>query len=164
MRTANWERLVERLKARGLGIVQAGRTGDRYIRGAYSLLGLTTPRQLISLLRHFDVVVTADNFLMHAAHLCGIPAVVLWGPTDHRVYGYAGQTHLQARPQCEFPRGCIGPDMGGVYQTDCPYDAAHCMNSFPLDAIVDSVVTRLGKKDALRNKAPSKALCDSQVC
>ena len=51
MGAANWERLVERLKARGLGVVQAGRTGDRYIRGAYNLLGLTTPRQLISLLR-----------------------------------------------------------------------------------------------------------------
>jgi len=87
MGTANGEGLVARLKARGLRVVQAGRTGDRYIRGAHSLLGLTTPRQLISLLRHFDIVVTADNFLMHAAHLCGIPAVVLWGPTDHRVYG-----------------------------------------------------------------------------
>ncbi len=164
MRTAHWEQLVERLRARGLGVVQAGRTGDRYIRGAYSLLGLTTPRQLISLLRHFDVVVTADNFLMHAAHLCGTPAVVLWGPTDHRVYGYAGQSHLQARPQCEFPRGCIGPDMGGAYQTDCPYDAAHCMNSFQLDAIVDSVMSRLGKRDASRNMPANRALHDAQVC
>ena len=45
MGTTNWEWLVERLKARGLGVVQAGRAGDSYVRGAYSLLGLTTPRQ-----------------------------------------------------------------------------------------------------------------------
>ena len=153
MRTKNWEMLVESLKAHGIGVVQTGRAGDTYIRGAYSLLGLTTPRQFISLLRHFDVVVTADNFIMHAAQLCGVPAVVLWGPTDHRVYGYAGQTHLQAHPQCEFPRGCIGPGQAGVYQTDCPYGSAHCMNSIGLDVIVDSVMCRLGTRDTSRNLA-----------
>lgn len=151
MRISNWESLVERLRARGFGVVQAGRMGDLYVRGAYSLLGLTTPRQLMSLLRHFDVVVSADNFVMHAAQLCGTPAVVLWGPTDHRVYGYAGQTHLQARPQCEFPRGCIGPDAGGTYQTNCPYDSMHCMNSFQVDAIVEAVMAQL------RQKKPSPA-------
>jgi hypothetical protein len=57
MRIGNWETLVEMLRAGGISVVQAGRIRDRYIRGAYSLLGLTTPRQLISLLRHFDAVV-----------------------------------------------------------------------------------------------------------
>jgi ADP-heptose:LPS heptosyltransferase len=146
MRIGNWETLVEMLRAGGISVVQAGRIRDRYIRGAYSLLGLTTPRQLISLLRHFDAVVTADNFVMHAAYLCGTPAVVLWGPTDHRVYGYAGQTHLQARPQCEFPLGCIGPDAGGAYQTNCPYDSMHCMNSLQVDAIVASIIAQLRQK------------------
>ena len=143
MRTANWETLVDSLRSADIGLVQTGRAGDTYIRGAYSLLGLTTPRQIISLIRHFDVVVTADNFIMHAAHLCGVPAVVLWGPTDHRVYGYAGQTHLQARPRCEFPHGCIGPDQTGVYQDRCPHEPAHCMNSIGLGVIADAVMSRL---------------------
>jgi len=158
MRTTNWEALVELLNARGIGVAQTGRAGDPYIRGAYSLLGLTTPRQIIALIRHFDVVVTADNFIMHAAHLCGVPAVVLWGPTDHRVYGYAGQTHLQAQPQCEFPHGCIGPDQVGVYQVDCPYVSAHCMNSIGLDVIVDAVMLRLGPNGTARTMVREEAL------
>jgi ADP-heptose:LPS heptosyltransferase len=128
--------------------------GDCYVRGAYSLLGLTTPRQIISLLRHFDVIVTVDNFIMHAAHLCGVRAVVLWGPTDHRVYGYAGQTHLQAQLQCDFPGGCIGPDQGAVYQSVCSNDSSHCMNSLRLDAIVDAVMRGLGTKDGAAVTGP----------
>lgn len=154
MRTKVWESLVASLIARGLGVVQAGRMGDCYVRGAYSLLGLTTPRQIISLLRHFDVIVTVDNFIMHAAHLCGVRAVVLWGPTDHRVYGYAGQTHLQAQLQCDFPGGCIGPDQGAVYQSVCSNDSSHCMNSLRLDAIVDAVMRGLGTKDGAAVTGP----------
>lgn len=143
-----WEALVARLSRAKLGVVQAGRMRDCYVRGAYSLLGLTTPRQLISLLRHFDAVITSDNFIMHAAHLCGVPAVVLWGPTDPRVYGYAGQVHLQARLECEYPDGCLGPENGHLYQTECPRGAAHCLNTMELAAIynaVNSLVKKSGR-------------------
>lgn len=139
----NWELLVELLKKRGVGVVQAGRMGDRYVRGAYSLLGLTTPRQVISLLRHFDVVVTVDNFIMHAAHLWGVSAVVLWGPTDHRIYGYVKQTHLQACPECEFSRGCVGPGSASVYATQCPKGRRHCMDSLRPEDIADAIMRHL---------------------
>lgn len=136
MAVSRWESLVSLLRMEKIGVVQVGKLGDRYVRGAYSLLGLTSPRQMISLLRHFDVVVTSDNFIMHAAHLCGVPAVVLWGPTDHRVYGYAGQIHLQARMDCEdAPGGCIKPAHPNVYQTDCPNGSSHCMNALDLATI-----------------------------
>jgi radical SAM protein with 4Fe4S-binding SPASM domain len=144
-----WESLVERLNRDKIGVVEAGRMRDRYVRGAYSLLGLTTPRQLISLLRRFDAIVTADNFIMHVAHLCGVPAVVLWGPTDHRVYGYSGQVHLQAKMDCEYPGGCLGPGNGHLYQVDCPRGAAHCMNTLELATIYNSLKSLLKKPKAL---------------
>ncbi|MFZ2446697.1 MAG: radical SAM protein [Syntrophobacteraceae bacterium] len=140
-----WEALVRMLLDKKLGVVQAGKMNDGYIRGAYSLLGLTSPRRLVSILRHFDAVVTADNFIMHAAHLCAVPAVVLWGPTDHRVYGYAGQAHLRATPACASPGGCIGPGKGNVYQTGCPEGPAHCMNTLEIQTVFDSVVGLLRK-------------------
>jgi ADP-heptose:LPS heptosyltransferase len=143
-----WEALVEFLSNDGIGVVQAGQRRDRYVRGAYSLLGLTTPRQLISLLSHFDVVVTSDNFVMHAAHLCGTPAVVLWGPTDHRVYGYSGQIHLQADRGCTGPDGCIGPCHGNIYRTVCPEGAGQCMNTVAPETIFRSVTDLLRKKNA----------------
>ncbi|MBM4275126.1 MAG: radical SAM protein [Deltaproteobacteria bacterium] len=140
-----WEALVEMLAGDQVGVFQAGKMQDRYIRGAYSLLGLTTPRQLINLVRHFDAVVTSDNFIMHAAHLCGTPAVVLWGPTDHRVYGYSGQIHLQSQADCEYPGGCLGPENGHLYQIICPQGPAHCLNTLPLATIYRAVMGLLEK-------------------
>lgn len=137
-----WESLVEMLAQEDIGIFQAGRNRDRCVRGAYSLMGLTSTRQLISLVRHFDVVVTGDNLLMHAAHLCGIPAVVLWGPTSHLVYGYSGQIHLPARMECEYPGGCIEDRDGGhLYQIDCPRGPAHCMDTLSLETIYNSIMS-----------------------
>jgi ADP-heptose:LPS heptosyltransferase len=108
---------------------------DRPVRGAYSLRGLTTPRQLVGVVKQFDVVVTADSFLMHAAHLCGVPAVVLWGPTDPGVYGYHGQKHIRGRRSCEGS-GCISPETSHNYQTPCPEGPSHCMNRIAVHDIL----------------------------
>ncbi|HEY3354156.1 MAG TPA: glycosyltransferase family 9 protein [Polyangia bacterium] len=131
-----WDALVARLRRDDAFVVQLGRAGDPYVRGAYSLIGLTTPRQAIALMRRFDLVLTADSFLMHAAHLCGVPAVVLWGPTDHRVYGYAGQVHLQA-PPCRDAADCIAPGNTAAYGTVCPKGAAHCVDQLDPGAVYE---------------------------
>ena len=135
MAEERWEYLVTRLRGDGANVVQVGERSDRYIRGAYSLLGLTTPRQVVSLLRRFDAVLTSDNFLMHAAHLCGTRALVLWGPTDHRVYGYPHHVHMQSTPYERCADRCIGPGRGSVYTTECLEDSAHCMNQLDMGAV-----------------------------
>lgn len=141
-----WEALVELLREEDANVVQVGRHGDRPVRGAHSLLGLTTPRQLISLTGNFDVVVTSDSFLMHAARLRGVPAVVLWGPTDHRVYGYDGQVHLQSSPSCDQRDNCIGLTQADPYHVGCRYGDAHCMNTLEPKRILDAIRT-LGGPD-----------------
>lgn len=139
-----WEEIVAGLRAAGLGVVQVGRAHDPYIRGAFDLIGLTRPRDLIGLVHRFDVVLTVDSFLMHAAHLGGVPAVVLWGPTDHRVYGYAGQTHLQAAP-CAETHDCIAPGNSQVYATDCPKGDDHCVRQIPVEAVLAAVRDTLAR-------------------
>jgi uncharacterized protein len=134
-----WETLVAMLADDETGIFQAGRMHDCYVRGTYSLLGLTNPRQLISVVRHFDAVVTSDNFIMHAAHLHGVPAVVLWGPTDHRVYGYSDHVHLQAGTKCGYSGGCIGPGRGNIYHVECWRGNDHCIDTIPLEEITAAV-------------------------
>ena len=123
MHPAIWNRVVEHLYAQGMTIFQAGRLQEKHIRNAYSLRGLTTPRQLIALLGRFDAVITSDNFIMHAAHLAGARCVALWGPTQHEVYGYAGQFHIQMKPRCDETEGCISSrkNQGGtLYNSACP--------------------------------------------
>ncbi|MBI4501703.1 MAG: glycosyltransferase family 9 protein [Gemmatimonadetes bacterium] len=95
-----WHALTDRLHADGAFVMQVGRFRDVHVRNAYRLTGLTTPGQLAALLRRCDLVITVDNFLMHLAHLLNLPAIVLWGPTRHEIYGYPEQTHFQARRPC----------------------------------------------------------------
>lgn len=135
-----WEELAFRLQDAGIGVMQAGGPRDLHVRGSYSLLGLTTPRQIIQLLPRFDLVVTCDNFLMHAAHLVGRPAVVVWGPTDHRTYGYAEHVHLQSPPCADL---CIAPGTQEAYGSECPRGKQHCIDGLQLDTIVDAVMSAL---------------------
>ncbi len=143
MHLLHWRRLVAELKAMGAVVLQAGRRRDVYIPGAHSLLGLTTPRQLVSVLARCQLVVTSDNFIMHAAHLAGVPAVVLWGPTESEVYGYEGQCHLKAAGNCPDFATCLGPHTGN-YGHPCPHGPeGHCMNHIGDDVILRAVKDRL---------------------
>ncbi len=134
MAVERWESLVAMFIRDGMGVVQAGGKNDRHVRGAYSIVGLLTPKQLISLPRHFDAVVTLDNLIMHAARLSRTPAVVLWGPTDPAVHGYSGDIHLKPHPSCEHSGTCIAS------ATDCPGEFARCMNTIPVKTIHRAVV------------------------
>ncbi|MGA3009641.1 MAG: SPASM domain-containing protein [Terracidiphilus sp.] len=148
MSIKKWEELVELLSGSDTLIVQAGKRSAPYIRGTYSLLGLADERELIPLLQRFDAVVTVDNFAMHAAHLCGVPAVVLWGPTDHRVSGYSGQRHFQAAPGCGLEQGCMSSGSRELCCVPCPQGHDHCLDSLNLQEIGGAVREILaGKKE-----------------
>lgn len=120
----NWEQLVAKLKQNGIGVIQLGKRTDPYIRGAYSFLGLTSPRQAMSLLHQCDLLIGLDSFFMHVAHLFNMPAVILWGGTHADIYGYAEQIHLSAVRQCTQPRGCLGTV---AYTELCPLTDSFCM-------------------------------------
>lgn len=143
MHPSRWHHLVDLLKKDSIFVAQTGELQDTYIRNAYSLLGLTTPHQLIALLPLFDVVVTSDSFVMHAAHLMGVPAVVLWGPTSHEVYGYEEQVHLAPNITCKDGTKCIGPQNGHLYATPCPHEKRHCVDNIDLDEICLAVKDQL---------------------
>jgi ADP-heptose:LPS heptosyltransferase len=82
-----WEKIAGALKKRGASVFQVGKTGERHINGTYSLIGLSSPRQLIDLVGRADAVVTVDNFVMHAAHLKKVFTVAVWanGPKSLRL-------------------------------------------------------------------------------
>jgi uncharacterized protein len=136
MPAALWEELVKRLTADGAFVAQAGSRRDRYIRGAYSLLGVTTVREAIALIGQFDAVVTVDNLFVHAAHLVGTPAVVLWGATDPATFGWPGQSNVIGHRICSNPNGCLTGKRAGVYATPCPMERAHCMARIDIDSVV----------------------------
>lgn len=139
-----WHNVVERLNAEGALVIQVGKIIDFHIKGAYSLLGLTTPRQAISILRKCDFLVTTDNFIMHAAHLVGKKAIVLWGPTKSGVYGYPEHTHIQGPlDQCHLRDECIGPGLSQNYPTVCPLAQDHCLDKIPPEKIINTIFSFL---------------------
>jgi len=143
MNPSSWHRLVDCLLADGAFVMQVGLLNEQHIRNAYSVRGMTTPQQLIALLRKCNLAITSDNFIMHAAHLTGTPAVVVWGPTAHEVYGYPDQIHLQAMPSCNIEKGesCIVSykNWGGrLYGTPCPQGGRHCINQIKPEEIYEA--------------------------
>jgi ADP-heptose:LPS heptosyltransferase len=139
MRLRRWEFLVTRLKEDGFFVIQMGRLQDVYIKNSYSLLGMTSPVQLVGVLKRADAVITLDNFAMHAAHLAGVPALVLWGPTAPETYGYPGQHHFRGAPRCDQMDSCLGPKTPNNYNTPCPLEGSHCMDLIPLEDILKTV-------------------------
>jgi len=132
-----WHTLVERLKDTETLIIQVGNVYDLHIKDTYSLLGLTSCPQLIRLIERCDMVISVDNFIMHAAHMVGKPSVILWGPTSHTVYGYDDHINLQA-PTCEQRDECLGPRKGSIYHSPCPREK-HCMDKFTTDEIYKAI-------------------------
>lgn len=139
-----WEKLVWLLKEDNYFVIQGGKSNEIPIRGAYSLLGSTDPIQMISLIKRCNFVITADNFVMHAAKLVGTPAAVLWGPTQREVYGYENHHHIEAPLEhCDQRDNCLGPHVASNYGTHCPLEMEHCMNKIDPEKIYNLVVSKM---------------------
>lgn len=144
MKSSLWEPIVQHLQSDGMFIIQVGRLNDPLIRNAYSVRGLTTPQELVALVRKCDLVITSDNFILHAAHLAGVKTVALWGPTHHLVYGYPEQFHIQPSRPCGLgiDEECIGPsrnDGGKLYATPCPLKEIHCIDQITEEEVYNAV-------------------------
>ncbi|MBN2523067.1 MAG: hypothetical protein JXB24_07310 [Bacteroidales bacterium] len=141
MKSSIWQDCVEQLKSKGIFVIQVGQKNDTYIKGAYSLLGLTDLRQLISLLNTSDVILSVDNFVMHAAHMIGKPSIVVWGPTNSKIYGYSEQIHIQCSANhCELRNECLEYELEKNFDLPCPLKENHCMNKVPLEMILENVI------------------------
>ncbi len=145
MNPEHWDLLAKRLARYDFGIFQVGKLKEVHVKHSYSLLGLTSPGEMIALLRKADAVITIDTFAMHAAHLVGTPAVVLWGPTDPSIYGYSDQRHFRNSPLCEDIEQCIGPKSPRTYATSCPKGSDHCLDQISLKAVETAVLELLGE-------------------
>lgn len=150
MHPAKWHNIVNKLLAQNCAVIQVGEPRDIYISGAYSLLGATNPFQLCAILRHADLVISSDNFVMHAARLANVPTIALFGPTEKERYCYSTHFGIQGdRSDCEMAKECLGPTCSNNYTTPCPRIAQspslHCMNRIDENKVVDIAMTILNK-------------------
>ena len=145
MNPLNWHLLVQKLSEnKDISVIQTGVNGDPYIKGAYSLIGLTTPGQVIGLLRRCQLLISSDNFIMHAAHYTKTPSITLWGPTIPEVFGYPEQIAIKAKEPCPFFDPCMGRNGHreiSKYHEPCHLpQKEHCMENISIDEIYSNVM------------------------
>jgi ADP-heptose:LPS heptosyltransferase len=142
MHPMKWNRIVEILNHHNYFVLQVGRENDILIKGAYSLLGVTSPKELLMVLKKADWVITLDNYIMHAAKLVSASCVCMFGPTLVSQYGYDSQVNLQADINfCPHKDSCLGVKFPGNYTSPCPMEQRHCMNQFSEQQIIDIVIS-----------------------
>lgn len=147
MHPIKWHIIVDKLIRQQCFVMQVGKGGEIPIIGTYSLLGATRPLQLIEILKKADLVITLDNYVMHASKLVNVPAISLFGPTPAWRYGYNGNFNVQADiSHCPEADKCLGPHVSDNYSTMCPLAERHCMNQLDEGKIVDMAMTILNKK------------------
>lgn len=143
-----WVVLIQKLRDSNYEVIQLGSPGDIYIPGALSLLGQTTPQQLIGVLKNCKLLIGVDNFIMHAAHLVKLNAIIIWGPTDSEIYGYPEHRHVQIpRTGCKFKDNCLGPETPDNYSKPCPLDDKHCMNLISPERILELSLELLNRQN-----------------
>ena len=133
-----WGQVAKALSDRGALAVQFGENGAEKVKYAYSLAGVTTPKEAIMLLKRMDLLITSDNFLMHAAHLTGTPVISLWGPTEASGYGYPEQQKIIVPCRlgsAKCIRNTIGTERTSLYISKCQAETP-CMDSISAEDII----------------------------
>lgn len=134
-----WERLIARFDPDKYLFIEIGTEHTPYIRGAYSLLNVTIPEEVVPLAKKCDLIITPDNFLMHVAQLVQVPAIVLWGPTFEKNYGYEKQIHLFFEPRCFKIDNCIGPKQN-TYAMLCDLSPEQfCLGKISVESVANTV-------------------------
>lgn len=146
MHPIKWHIIVEKLLSQNIFVLQVGGRNDIPIKGAYSIVGATTPDQVYNVLQKADAIITLDNFIMHAAKVVNKPTIALFGPTESSRYAYDGQIAMQINIEyCSFYNECLGPHVPDNYAKPCPLNENHCMNHHDEVKIVDALISIINK-------------------
>ena len=100
-----------------------------------NLSSQTTLAQMIAVIRHCDLFVAADTGPAHVAQACGIPSIVLFGPSNDREFGPVDlDKHSLITPAEILPcRPCVlGPCVRGQ----------SCMNLISVDTVYATLKTK----------------------
>lgn len=129
-----WEQLIEELPA--CTFLQVGTANEPVVKGAVSLLGKTTIRESLALLKHVGSFVSVESFFNHASNAFLTKGIVLFGPSHPEMWGYAHNINLYTKLPCA---PCIDV-LGG---NPCPYNSP-CMDQIEVEHVKSALISQLG--------------------
>jgi len=159
---AHWEELVRRLRAAHpeLRIVQIGGASSRAIAGVdNSFVGRASLGEALWLLAGAVLHIDGESGLVHAARAFGTPSVVLFGPTDARFFGHAGNSNIDAGV-CA-PCWWSTPD----WMSRCPRGLAQpaCMTAITPARVLAAVQAQLARREAAATDAAPPLCVDGSA-
>lgn len=136
----NYEKLVKLLKKEfpNMPVIQVG-ANDRFgiIKGTdQSLIGKTDFEELEVLLKNAEYLISSEGGLNHLTHFVGGRSVVLFGPTDSKIFGYSENINIQGV-------GCPAPCCWVVnnWSSGCLLgkNRCHCMQAITPEFIIEKI-------------------------
>lgn len=105
-----WEELISLLDDE---VFQIGIKGDiKYVDNYFENLPLVGVKQLV---KDCSYWITTDSFMPHLAHHFPKPGVVIFGPSDPKIYGYEENLNVLKN------RSVLRPDQFGIWES-CQFD------------------------------------------
>lgn len=144
-----WEAVIAAMP--DVRFLQLGARGERPLRSASQRWLGKGLDVAVDLIAHARLHVGVDSFGHHAAHLYGVPSVVLWGSTQWQAAGYPEDTNLSLGLPCQpcfrespaisaAPRGpCTNPPRA-TYEDETPWA---CMAGITVEQVVAAIRAKL---------------------
>ena len=134
-----WEDLIRQMQ--DYTFIQLGFSGEEEIEGAVNLLGKTSFRESMALLKHSLSFVGVDSALSHVTNAFDIPGVILFGSTTPKIWGHLNNINLYKSLRCS---PCI--DVLGY--SDCPYNR-RCMELITVADVKEALIKQLSFRKKL---------------
>lgn len=91
----HWTKLVQLLNKEGYEVVQIGVSGEDRIDDVAQFVTNFPFRKLRDMVNECALWIATDNFFPHFVHCERLkPGIVLWGPSDPRIFGYPENINL----------------------------------------------------------------------
>ncbi|MFT5822553.1 MAG: ADP-heptose:LPS heptosyltransferase [Crocinitomix sp.] len=129
-----WEELIERMPDHTF--IQVGLGREEIVKGAVNLLGKTSIRESLALIKNVDSYIGVDSFMNHASNAFFTRGVVLFGPSTPEHWGYPNNINLYNKLRCS-------PCMDVLGANPCPYNA-ECMDLITVEHVQNALETQLG--------------------
>lgn len=134
-----WEDLIKQMP--DYTFIQLGRENEDPMKGAVILLGKTSFRESMALIKHSLSFVGVDSVLAHVTNAFDTPGVILFGSTTPKVWGQTNNINIYKGIRCS-------PCIDILSNSLCPY-SRQCMAMITVADVKAALTTQLLRRKQL---------------